>query len=95
MLKSCPECKSDQVSDKTASKYYLYTAILAVVGTVMVFVSWPWSFLVITGMLVCVLLAVDLPKRNYKCKNCGHEWKEGYSAAGDFSKFSPENDAIS
>lgn len=94
MLKSCPECKSEQVSDKTANFYYLLTAILAVVGSILVFVSWPWSFLVLTGMLVCVMLAVDLPKRTYKCKNCGHEWKEGYNAAGDFSKFTPGNDPL-
>lgn len=94
MLKSCPECKSEQVSDKTAEFYYLLTAILAVVGTVMIFVSWPWAFLIIAAMLVCVILAVDLPKRTYKCKHCGHEWKEGYNAAGEFSPFSPENDPV-
>jgi hypothetical protein len=40
-------------------------------------------------MITAVVLAVDLPKRTYKCKNCGHQWKDGYNAAGDFSRFVP------
>lgn len=91
MLKKCSQCESNQISDRTAQFYYLITAILAVVGTVMLFISWPWAFLIITAMIVSVILAVDLPNRTYRCKNCGHEWKEEYNAAGDFSRFSPEN----
>ena len=93
MLITCSKCKSSQISDRTAEFYYWLTAIFAVAGAAMVFISWPWSFLIITAMIVSVILAVDLPKRTYRCKNCGHEWKEGYNAAGDFSTFTPEKDA--
>jgi|GEM_PF-2656915 hypothetical protein len=92
MLKTCSECQSQSVSDKTASFYYLITAVLGTIGTIMLFVSWPWAFLILTGMIVAVVLAVDLPKRTYRCKNCGHEWKEGYHSSGDFSTFSPEEE---
>lgn len=92
MLKTCSECKSQQVADKTASFYYVITAILGVIGTVLVFFAWPWSFLVLAGMLVSVVLAVDLPKRTYRCKNCGHEWHEGYNASGDNSVFTPADE---
>lgn len=92
MLKTCSECKSQQITDKTASFYYVVTAILGVAGVIMLFVSWPWAFLILTGMITAVVLAVDLPKRTYKCKNCGHEWKEGYNAAGDFSRFVPNDE---
>lgn len=91
MLKTCSECKSQQVTDKTAEVYYLITAILGVAGVIMMFVSWPWALLILTGMITSVVLAVDLPKRTYKCKNCGHEWKEGYNAAGEHSKFNPDD----
>lgn len=83
MLKTCSKCKSQEVADKTANRYFGLTAILAVIGTIMVFVSWPWSFLVITAMLVCVVLAVDLPKRKYHCKNCGNEWQDEYTPSGE------------
>jgi hypothetical protein len=92
MLKTCSECKSQQIADKTASFYYVITAILGVIGAVLVFVAWPWSFLVLTGMLVSVVLAVDLPKRTYRCKNCGHEWHEGYNPSGDSSVFTPADE---
>jgi len=85
MLKTCSKCKSQDISDKTAARYFTYTAILAVIGAVLVFFAWGWSFLVITAMLVSVILAVDLPQRKYRCKNCGNEWKEGYSPAGEVS----------
>ncbi len=83
MLKTCSKCKSQDIKDKTAGLYFTLTAILSVIGTIMLFVSWPWAFLIITAMLVCVVLAVELPNRKYTCKNCGHEWKEEYSPAGE------------
>lgn len=93
MLKTCSECKSQQISDKTATFYYWWTAILGVIGVILIFISWPWGILVLTGMLTSVVLAVDLPQRKYHCKNCGHEWKEGYNPAGEQSQFSVENNA--
>lgn len=92
MLKTCSECKSQQIVDKTASFYYLITAILGVIGTALVFFSWPWAFLVLAGMLVSVVLAVDLPKRTYRCRNCGHTWQEGYNPSGDQSQFTPADE---
>lgn len=83
MLKTCSKCKSQDVADKTAGFYFALTAILAVIGTILVFFAWGWSFLVITGMLTCVVLAVDLPNRKYKCKNCGNEWKDEYAPSGE------------
>lgn len=83
MLKTCSKCKSQEISDRTANVFFILTAILAVIGVIMLFISWPWAFLIITAMLTCVVLAVDLPKRTYRCKNCGHEWKEGYNPSGD------------
>lgn len=83
MLKTCSKCKSQEVADKTAGLYFTLTAVLAVIGAILVFFAWGWSFLVITFMLVCVVLAVDLPNRKYKCKNCGHEWKDEYAPTGE------------
>lgn len=93
MLKTCSECKSQNTVDKTASFYYAITAVLAVIGTVLVFFHWGWSFLVLTGMLVAVVLAVDLPKRTYRCRNCGHQWQEGYNPSGDSATFNPADEA--
>lgn len=92
MLKTCSECKSQNISDKTASFYYVITAILGFIGTAMLFISWPWALLILTGMIVSVVLAVDLPQRTYRCKDCGHQWKEGYNPSGDFSTFSPADE---
>lgn len=92
MLKSCSECKSQDIADKTASLYYTITAILGVIGTALLFFAWPWALLVLTGMIVSVVLAVDLPKRTYRCKNCGHVWHEGYNPSGDSSAFTPADE---
>lgn len=83
MLKTCSKCKSQEVADKTAHLFFALTAVLAVIGTVLVFLAWGWAFLVITAMLVCVVLAVDLPKRKYHCKNCGNEWEDEYAPSGE------------
>lgn len=93
MLKTCSECKSQHVSDKTATLFYWLTAILGAWGVIMLFITWPWALLILAGMLTCVVLAVDLPQRKYHCKDCGHEWKEGYNPAGEQSRFSVENNA--
>lgn len=79
MLQRCPQCQHTEVSDRTANRYFAACAVLAVVGTLMIFISWPWSLLIITAMLVCVVGAVAHPRPEYKCKNCGHEWKSGGS----------------
>ena len=94
MLKTCSQCKSQRVSDKTAEFYYLITAILGTAGVIMIFISWPWALLILTGMIISVVLAVDLPKRTYHCKDCGHEWEESYNAAGEPSKFSAEDNTL-
>ncbi|TAN14116.1 MAG: hypothetical protein EPN37_12330 [Chitinophagaceae bacterium] len=93
MLKTCSECKSKHVSDKTATLFYWLTAVLGVWGVIMLFITWPWALLILAGMLTCVVMAVDLPQRKYRCKDCGHEWKEGYNPAGEQSRFSVENNA--
>ncbi len=83
MLQTCPECKSHDISDKTANKLFVIIAILAVIGTILVFFAWGWSFLVITGMLTCVVLTVELRRRLFKCKDCGHSWKGDYAPSGE------------
>lgn len=85
MLQTCPKCKSNDISDKTLNKYYVIIAILGVLGTILVFFAWGWSFLVITAMLTFVVLTVDLRKRLFKCKNCGNEWKGDYKPSGEMT----------
>lgn len=93
MLKTCSECKSQRISDKTATTSYWLATVLGTIGVILIFISWPWGILVLAGMLTCIVIAVDLPQRKYRCKDCGHEWKEGYNPAGEQSEFPLENHA--
>ncbi|HEY6082882.1 MAG TPA: hypothetical protein VIU45_05440 [Chitinophagaceae bacterium] len=74
-LPECPKCKSHNINEKTASKFYVGAIILSVIGITLLFVNWPWGILVIVGMIACLVGAVAHPNPVFHCRSCGNEWK--------------------